>query len=178
MGIKIVLTEAQAERLQAKVGKIEINEARLSCSSLYYGSISDLIGDKDSKQIGHNTIVHRLDDNTVAVKYHRTNILKINQDNTVTISTGGWETSTTKDRLNQFLSCRGFGIFQKKGVWYIKERGDDEAVPYEDGMRITPDGTLIRAQANKIKSDVANLIKNKEIDPKYGELYGLNENDL
>lgn len=178
MGIKIVLTEAQAERLQAKVGKLVISEARLSCSSLYYGVLSDLIGQKGSKQIGNNTIAHRLDDNTVAIKYHRTNILKINQDNTVTISTGGWETTTTKDRLNQFLSCRGFGIYQKKGVWYIKERGDDEAVPYEDGMRITPDGTLIRAKADKIKSNVLDLIKNNEIDPKYRELYGLEESDL
>ena len=176
MGIKIVLTEAQAERLQAKVGKLVISEARLSCSSLYYGSLSDLISEKGSKQIGHNTIVHRIDDSTVAVKYHRTNILKISEDNTVTISTGGWETSTTKDRLNQFLGCRGFGIFQKKGVWYIQ--GNDETVPYEDGMRITSGGTLIRANANKIKANVLDLIKSKEIDPKYGELYGLNENDL
>jgi hypothetical protein len=40
-------------------------------------------------------------------------------------------------------------------------------------MRITANGTLIRAAANKIKANVLNLIKNKEIDPKYGELYGL-----
>jgi hypothetical protein len=84
--------------------------------------------------------------------------------------------TTTKDRLNQFLNCRGYYIFQKKGVWYIK--GNDETVEYQDGMRITSDGTLIRAQSDKIKANVLDLIKSKEIDPKYGELYGLNENDL
>ncbi len=171
MGIKIVLTEAQIERLESKVGKIEINEARLSCTDLYYRSLSNFLDGRESKKLGNNTIVHRLDGDTVAIKYHNTNILKINQENIVTLSTGGWETTTTKDRLNQFLSCRGFGIFQKKGTWYI--RGNDETVPYEDGMRITADGTLIRAAANKIKANVLNLIKNKEIDPKYGELYGL-----
>ena len=171
MGIKIVLTEAQIERLEAKTGKSIITEANLSCTDLYYRSLSYLIDGRESKKIGNNTIVHRLDDDTVAIKYHRTNILKINQENVVTISTGGWETVTTKDRLNQFLRCRGFYIFQKKGTWYIS--GNDETVPYEDGMRITQDGTLIRAAANKIKANVLNLIKNKEIDPKYGELYGL-----
>ena len=176
MGIKIVLTEEQAERLQAKVGKLVLTEANLSCTDLYYRSLSNLIDGRESKKIGNNTIVHRLDDDTVAIKYHRTNILKINQENVVTISTGGWETTTTKDRLNQFLNCRGYYIFQKKGVWYIK--GNDETVEYQDGMRITSDGTLIRANANKIKANVLDLIKSKEIDPKYGELYGLNENDL
>jgi hypothetical protein len=171
MGIKIVLTEAQIERLESKVGKVEISEARLSCTDLYYGSLSNFLNGKDERKLGNNTIVHRLDDETVAIMYHRTNILKINSESVVTINTGGWETTTTKDRLNQFLSCRGFGIFQKKGTWYI--RGNDETVPYEDGMSITADGTLIRAAANKIKANVLNLIKNKEIDPKYGELYGL-----
>jgi hypothetical protein len=171
MGIKIVLTEEQIERLESKVGKVEISEARLSCTDLYYGSLSNFLDGRESKKLGNNTIVHKIDEGTVAIKYHNTNILKINQENVVTISTGGWETTTTKDRLNQFLGCRGFGIFQKKGIWYI--RGNDETVEYEDGMRITANGTLIRAAANKIKANVLNLIKNKEIDPKYGELYGL-----
>jgi hypothetical protein len=173
MGIKIVLTESQIQRLESKVGKIEINEARLSCTDLYYGSLSNFLNGKEERKLGNNTIVHKLDDQTVAIMYHRTNILKINQENVVTINTGGWETTTTKDRLNQFLGCRGFGIFQKKGVWYIT--GNDHTVEYEDGMRIMPDGTLIRASANKIKSKVLDLIKNKEIDPKYGELYGLDD---
>jgi len=171
MGIKIVLTEAQIDRLESKVGKVEINEARLSCTDLYYGSLSNIIDGRESKIIGNNTIVHRLDDDTVAIKYHSTNILKINSNNVVTISTGGWETITTKDRLNQFLSCRGFGIFQKKGTWYI--RGNDKTFEYEDGIKISANGDLIIASANKIKDNILNLIKNKEIDPKYGELYGL-----
>ena len=171
MGIKIVLTEAQAQRLEAKVGKLVITEANLSCTDLYYGSLSNIIDGRESKKIGNNTIVHRLDDDTVAVKYHRTNILKINSNNVVTISTGGWETITTKDRLNQFLGCRGFSIFQKKGTWYI--RGNDKTFEYEDGIKISANGDLIRASANQIKANILDLIKNKEIDPKYGELYGL-----
>jgi hypothetical protein len=102
MGIKIVLTEEQAERLQAKVGKLVLTEANLSCTDLYYRSLSNLIDGRESKKIGNNTIVHRLDDDTVAIKYHRTNILKINQENVVTISTGGWETPQPKIDLINF----------------------------------------------------------------------------
>jgi hypothetical protein len=175
MGIKIVLTEEQAERLEAKVGKLPITEANMACTDLNYDSLNRFVGGKEMKKLGNNTIVHKIDEKTIGVKYHRTDIIKIDQDNTVILNTNGWETTTTKDRLNQFLRCRGYHIFQKKGIWYLS--GKEDTFKYEDGVRITSNGDVIRASANAIKNNILNLIKNKEIDPKYSELYGLSNND-
>lgn len=172
MGIKIVLTESQAERLQAKVGRLQLTEAKMSCTDLYYSSLSRFIGDKSSKILGNNTVVRRIDADTVAIKYHNTDILTISQDDTIKINTNGYETVTTKDRLNQFLRCKGFYIFQKKGVWYISDRKDTAA--YFDGMRISSSGNLITADTRAIKNNILDLIKNKEIDPKFSDLYGVN----
>jgi len=43
------------------------------------------------------------------------------QTNTLTISDCGWQTVTTKERLNGVLSrlTFGWGLFQKKGEWFL-----------------------------------------------------------
>jgi hypothetical protein len=43
------------------------------------------------------------------------------QTNTLTISDCGWQTDTTKERLNGVLSrlTFGWGLFQKKGEWFL-----------------------------------------------------------
>ena len=50
---------------------------------------------------------------------------------------GGWQTVTTKSRLNAILrehGCPGERIFQKKGEWFITVNGDP--VPFFSGMRL------------------------------------------
>ena len=51
---------------------------------------------------------------------------------------GGWQTVTTKSRLNAILSEHGIpgeGIFQKKGEWFFKSN-DYGVIPFFSGMRI------------------------------------------
>ena len=67
MGIKIVLTEEQAERLEAKVGKLPITEANMACTDLNYDSLNRFVGGKEMKKLGNNTIVHKIDDKTIGV---------------------------------------------------------------------------------------------------------------
>lgn len=177
MGIKIVLTEDQAARLQAKVGtKLPINEFKvnLTCSYLDFDTLDSELGSKDKQKIGNNTFLHRIDDFTLGVKYHNTDIIRIDISNIVKLNTNGWETNTTKDRLNQFLRCRGMGIFQRKNVWYIQSK-EAGTVPYVDGMSIHPDGHISSPVSRK-KLDNKN-IDTLDIDPKHRELYGLDRGE-
>lgn len=183
MGIKIILTESQLANLEKRVGEKELGEMRvgLACTDLSYYGLVDFLGGKPQKKLGNNTIVHMVkpidsDQEKVAVKYHGTNIIMIDSEDVVTLNTGTWTTNTTKDRLNQFLNCRGIYIFQKNHQWYIKNSfGTQE---FEDGMEVLPDGQVqIPGQFDPGKIQTyLDRAKSLDIDPKFRELYGLSDN--
>ena len=50
---------------------------------------------------------------------------------------GGWQTPTTKSRLNAILKAHGVDgeyIFQKKGQWFLNYEGGP--IPFFSGMRL------------------------------------------
>ena len=50
---------------------------------------------------------------------------------------GGWQTNTTKSRLNAILQQFGMGyerVFQKKGQWFVNYNGGP--IPFFSGMRL------------------------------------------
>jgi len=50
---------------------------------------------------------------------------------------GGWQTVTTKSRLNAILRENGLpheGIFQRKGQWFVNM--NDMTIPFFSGMRL------------------------------------------
>jgi hypothetical protein len=180
MGINIILTEAQVANLEKTVGKAEVVEMKVSlaCTNMNYDSLVDFLDGRPEKKLGHNTIVHMVrvmdsPEDQVAVKYHGTNIIKIDKENVVTLDNGGWDTPTTKDRLNQFLRCRGGYIFQEKGKWYYKN--EYGKYPFARNMQILPNGTVAGADdvdPSKIPTYLKKM-KSLDIDPKYKELYGI-----
>ena len=66
------------------------------------------------------------------VKLHNNLIATISNNGDLKLSSCGWETVTTKSRLNAVLDCffNNLTIFQKNFVWYI---GNDE---FFDGYQI------------------------------------------
>ena len=51
---------------------------------------------------------------------------------------GGYQSNTTKSRLNAILQAHGIGnegVFQKKGEWFF-ESNDYGTIPFFSGMRI------------------------------------------
>ena len=68
-------------------------------------------------------VLHRT---AIAVYDHNTQALKLN--------TGGWQTVTTKSRLNAILQEVKYGcsVFQKNWNWYL--RNDRNFVDFVDGM--------------------------------------------
>ena len=58
--------------------------------------------------------------------------------NALTIKDGGWQSVTTKSRLNALLDefVPSMGIFQKDWVWYLRDSLDGSVVPFISGMTV------------------------------------------
>ena len=82
-----------------------------------------------------NTRVEVAKDGTF-VYLHGHNIATISNEGDIRLSSSGWETFTTKTRLNAILDCfvHNIGIFQRDWVWYIT--GKDFTEPFFDGYVI------------------------------------------
>ena len=71
-----------------------------------------------------NTSVHFNPETGVSiVRLHGNKIAEVS-DNDVTIFDGGWQSVTTKSRLNalcDYFCVSGEGVFQKDFVWYVRK---------------------------------------------------------
>ena len=59
-------------------------------------------------------------------------------DNFIVLMDGGWQTVTTKSRLNAILRVHGIGhesVFQKQHVWHFR-CADQSVIPFFSGMRL------------------------------------------
>lgn len=173
MGMNIILTEQQIEKLQAKVGSLPINEGKvnLACRFIDYESLDEELGNKSVKKIGYNTVIRRIDDFTIGVRYHSTDILKVDPTNIVKVNHGGFDTPTTKDRLNQFLNCLNVRIYQKNYTWYIV--GDNDTFEFVNGIEIHPGGYIVTPKEKSRTSSSSDL----NIDPSLKGLYGISDKE-
>lgn len=84
-----------------------------------------------------NTSVHFNDEEGVAiVRLHGNKIAEIGEG-FITLFDGGWQTTTTKSRLNAILSENGLPgerVFQKAFKWFVSQEGG--AVEFFSGMRL------------------------------------------
>jgi hypothetical protein len=69
-----------------------------------------------SRKIANHTTLHRIDDSTIAVQLHSTDVITFHEDGRIVFDSGGWKTSTTKERMNSFSPAR---ISQSRGSWTI-----------------------------------------------------------
>ena len=83
------------------------------------------------RKIGNNTRAEILPDGSVAIILHATPVVTIHPDDSATIRSGGWRTSTTKDRINKYSPIR---IYQKNFEWFFENH-----VPFTDGTVVTKD---------------------------------------
>lgn len=71
-----------------------------------YAAADTLLGSRSSRKIGHNTYMRRIDADTIAVRYHSTDVYTLRRDGWAIIRSGGWETVTTAARINALLPDR------------------------------------------------------------------------
>ena len=75
-----------------------------------------------------------VDGDVGSVVYHETPIVSW-MDGKVTLRSGGWETVTTKRKLNQASHQFGLGysVYQKSHTWFVT-MPDGDTVLFTDGM--------------------------------------------
>src|SRR4051812_30249653 len=86
--------------------------------SLDVDDLRCLLDRKDSRQLAYNTRLECDPDGSIGVRLHRSRIITFHRNDTFTVSSGGYETVTTKQRLNALLPP-GFSIFARSYRWYI-----------------------------------------------------------
>ena len=72
---------------------------------------------------GNTEVTIDKETNTSSVYLHG-NLIATVTDNDMTIYDGGWQTTTTKSRLNALCSefcVDGEGVFQKDFAWYVRK---------------------------------------------------------
>jgi|TARA_B100000427_G_scaffold8623_1_gene7609 hypothetical protein len=82
-----------------------------------------------------NTSVSVDSEGFTSVRLHGNRIAEIDPNGDIVLSSCGWDTPTTKSRLNAILDVfiSGCHIFQKDFTWYV----NDLNTPFFDGFRIT-----------------------------------------
>jgi len=74
-------------------------------------------------RIGAHCTTVRTKDGITIVTYHNTEVIRFN-DYSIVLNSGGWQTATTKVRMNQASNqCElGFNVFQKDYQWFVTTR--------------------------------------------------------
>ena len=109
-----------------------------------------------------NTSVHFNEENEVSVvRLHGNKIAEVGDD-FVQIFDGGWQTSTTKSRLNviinEFCNAVTDGVFQKDFQWYIR---DNNVVRDFDNGYIFAWYIMLKKTVIRVVGETANGIDSK-----------------
>jgi hypothetical protein len=84
------------------------------------------------KRIANNTAEWMDEYGNRYIRLHRTDIISFLADGTVRLTTNGWQTVTTKERMNKHLQT--WSIYQRDYVWYIRDLLNGSEEEYFDGM--------------------------------------------
>lgn len=99
-----------------------------------------------ARKLANNTYLEHPDDHSYAIRLHATRIVTYYDDGRTVLDSGGWQTVTTKERMNRYLPRSVHGISQTRGVWYVGGEWVngkwEPGVPYADGITFHADGTV------------------------------------
>lgn len=85
---------------------------------------------RTERPIANNTRARIVDENTIAIRLHTTDIALLHRQGTAQLFSGGWRTITTKDRILAFTPAK---LEQVKGIWYMQRPpnpNDPRPFPY------------------------------------------------
>jgi len=95
-----------------------------------YQELDRILVKDRTKTIGNNTTAHRGDDGVIYVYLHGHNIVDLHRDGLVMMRDCGYQTVTTKERLNQFCPLP-YRVSQKDHRWFVVDvkTGDEMTWP-------------------------------------------------
>jgi len=89
-------------------------------------------------------------DNTIEncfVYLHGNHIATYNYaDKELSLFDGGWQSNTTKSRLNALCDefATGFGVFQKNWDWFVSDFNQKNVIDFFNGVTVYSDGVFIK----------------------------------
>ncbi len=100
-----------------------------------------VLGGRAVRKLGHNTWLeshqYNSDDEPMyCIRYHRTIIVKWTPDKTVFYD-GGWQTYTTKQRINEFLPA-GYRLSSERYAWKLHTAADG-TIDWHSGVTFKAD---------------------------------------
>ena len=99
-----------------------------------FSDAEKLLADRTSMKLGHNTYLDRLTHDSIGVLLHQTYVVVFNRDGSIKLNSGGWQTVTTKDRMNRFSPV---SVGAVNWVWCVN-LPQGGAQKFVDGMVVTP----------------------------------------
>jgi hypothetical protein len=101
------------------------------------------------KQLGNNTFEIAYPNGDRAIRYYHTDIITYRSNGDIVLNSGGWLTTTTRDRFRNYLNVPGrfkFTVLQENKIWYLVKtvpgfQYENEWV-FRDGITIHPNGTV------------------------------------
>jgi hypothetical protein len=113
------------------------------------------------KIIANNTVQYERENGDSVIRLHHTDIVTTRKNGDVVGNTGGWQTVTTKERLNRYLPVQ---IYSEKGVWIVRHNGN--SYTWQDGITFTKRGKVKNAGA-----DPKEIQKLRKVAKKYAKDY-------
>lgn len=92
-----------------------------------------------SRLAGRNTLDYTSPRGTRKIRLHDTDIMTFYTDGRIELYTGGFNTHTTRNRMNEFLPA-GMAVFTERGV--IHARTEQMTLKFRDTATIFPDGRI------------------------------------
>jgi len=101
---------------------------------LTYAAVAELLGSKQTKSLGNNTLLVRSNETTISVQLYNTIVVEIHACGNYTLHHGGWMTVTTKQRINALTPAH---VHQMRGEWYV------DNTPFADGIIVNGEGKVV-----------------------------------
>ena len=91
--------------------------------------------------VANNTIEYHTANGARVIRLHNTDIVIFRPNGDIVLKAEGWQTVTTKERMNRYLP-HGFNLYQQNSIWYLRDTLNSKEYIYQDGITIHPDLTV------------------------------------
>lgn len=115
--------------------------AKLKATPKNFEQAVAVLKDRVSMRLGNNTYLEVSDAGFIGVRLHSTYIVKFWPDGSVTLHTGGYQTMTTKERINQFITGH---VYQEAHKWYYVGHDFDGKLAWDSPDDFTEGMTVRR----------------------------------
>lgn len=125
-----------------------------------FSVLDEKLGKRPSRKVANNTYLERRGEDAIALRLHATDIAVAKKDHAghIVLTSGGYKTMTTKDRLNEFLRGSGLQLWQARGVWTLS--GNGVSGTFRDGVTLYGPATSLRP----VKATLAPVASTKRED--------------